>query len=387
MQYETVEDESDQVKGSATEKVAEPMTSARDAARNSYDLVPVGPRGAAPVTLDQQISYAEAMSKGAEAIPMHLRKNIGACLAVVDIATRANLSPYMVANKTYVQNDRLCFESQLIHALIDNSGILQGRLRIEYEGEIADGSRRCIVSGLMKGERVPHVHRGGSLAEVHPGFSYKTEGNSRGKKISYADGMAMIAAANGAKVDGLFVNGSPLWLRKPDVQLAYDTVRDWGRLHAPGALMGITDPHEMIEYDGVSDTAREVNPVDANVLHRLPGAQNGEGFNHSSVHAELDQVVGMSGGAKPEPAKDDKPKRGKQSVTAKAVEKKADPKVPSNAEEYRVYAEAWIKKEKDPDNAIARWDGEREQRDELKVPVKVRKALEDQIGDKFGAGK
>lgn len=382
-QVETIyyEEKAQEKAQNTAERVGEPMPASNETARNAYDVVPVGPRGASPNTLDQQVSYADAMARANTAIPAHLRKNIGACLAIVDIATRSNLSPFMLANKTYVQNDRLCFESQAIHALIENSGVLQSRLRVKYTGKIEDGTRACTVEGLLKGETSPHIHHGGTLAQLHPGYSHKVGDAKFGKKISYAEGQKLKAAAGDEKVPGLFVNGSPLWDRKPDVQLAYDAVRDWGRLYTPGALMGIMDQYEMQE-SGVEEM-KEINPVEENVLRRLPGAQNGDGFNHGKVHDELDQVVGHSGGAKPkaaepQPEKATKTKAGKQSVTTKA-----EPAQPTNAEEYKAYAERWFAKVKDPDDAMARWEGERELRDACKVPIKLRKQLEDAMAGKF----
>ena len=50
------------------------------------------------------------------------------------------------------------------------------------------------------------------------------------------------------------------------------------------------------------------------------------------------------------------------------------PKTPAD---YFAYCRAWIVAGKNPDDLEARWDGEHEMRDELKVTIKARKELED----------
>ena len=337
--------------GNGNGYVGEPSEPPRDSLREAQQLVPVGPRGVNPATLADQITYAQMMAKASEAVPQHLRQNPGACLAVIDIALRTGLSPYMVANKTYVQSGRLAFESQLVVAMIEKSGELQGRLRHRYEGEIHDGTRRCIVWGTLKGESTPHEHIGGMLRDLHPGHKEKD-----GKK---------------------FVLGSQLWDRKPDVQLFYDTARDWGRMNCPQAMMGVYAPEEYIEHIEHQEETQ-------NVLARLPGKQAGEGFNHAAATAELDQIVGNAGPdvvvreRKPHKIKDVTPPP-KTSMTAKPEH--ADPKT---AEEYQVYAESWIGRTKSFDNAVARWDGEKEMRAACKVPLRMRKALENKLAEKFG---
>lgn len=335
--------------------VGKPTDDPKSSLSEARSMVPVGPRGASPATLADQLTYAQMMAKAEAAIPKHLRLNPGACMAVIDIALRTGMSPYMVANKTYVQSDRLAFESQLVVAMIEKSGELNGRLRHRYEGEISDGTRRCIVWGTLTGEPTPHEHIGGTLKELHPGHSEKD-----GKR---------------------YVKGSQLWDRKPDVQLFYDTARDWARMNCPSALLGVYAPEEYVEYGG-PDLVEDVSP---NVMARLPGKQAGEGFNPATVAAELDHVVGNAGPEvvvrerQPRKVKDITPPKAAASTTVKA---KA-PKEPSNADEYHVYAASWIGKAKTFDDAIARWDGEKEMRVALKLPIKARKALENAIADKF----
>lgn len=351
----------------AAAKVGEPTQAPRDAVRESRAMVAVE-RGVRPASLAEQVTFAQAMSLGT-GVPPHLRNNVGGCLAIVDIAQRTSLSPFLLAGHCYVESDRLSFDAQAVQSIIENSGYLETHFRHRYEGE--GDNLRCIVWATLRGERQPHEHIGGTLKELHPGVSEKIN----------------------PKTGRPFVRGSQLWDTKPRVQLYYNTVRDWVRMHCPAALMGALAREEMIESGiGAADNAKVVS-----VLSRLPGAQNGDGFNHDNVRSELDQIAGVGGKVidqtddePPAPEKEKaKPPRGK-STTLKAEppkteKEKAKPAPqPTTAKEYKAYAEGWIGRETDKDNALARWDGERDIRDTLSVKIPDRKALEKLITEKFG---
>lgn len=364
-------------------------------------LIPVGERGAMPENFAQQIDYAQYMAKAAAAVPSHLRHNVGACLAVMDIAQRAGgLSPYMVANKTYVQNDRLCFESQLFHALAERSGLLSGPLRARFEG---DGDERtCIVWGYLKGESQPHEYTSPPLKTLHPGHTVK----------------------NGQK----YVKGSPLWDRKPDVQLFYDTARDWIRMYCPLAVLGIYSPEEIArgEAEMLPAEPRDVTPLSA----RLDNTQE-EGFVPGHVARELASIKTgkqtiLPAKAEAIPAEAAEAKPALETTVARPAERKPKPRAPKvappkrrpvktptiidsappeksatqrraeleqaaapngqprTAAEYALYAEQWISEATNYDEARKRYDeDERSIRDELQVPIETRRKLSDKLDNKF----
>ena len=234
------------------------------------DMIPVGPSGARPETFAQQVDFAKTMAMAKIALPEHLRGSPGDCLAIIDMASRANLSPYMVALKTYVQQGRLCFELQLFHAFAQGSGLMRGELNVEYEGE--GDERVCIITGFVKGDALPKVHRSPPLKDLHPGTVTKD-----GKE---------------------FVRGSQLWNCKPDVQLFYDTSRDWVRMYCPRAVLGIYSPEELEEYG--PDYARDVTPLSERLA--LPDRpQTGEGFRRGEHLAEELARISPNQGPAPEP--------------------------------------------------------------------------------------
>jgi hypothetical protein len=66
----------------------------------------------------QSVDFAKYMAKATHAVSRHLRDNVGMCIAVLDLATRWDFSPFMLAARCHVINDVLCYESQVIHAVI-----------------------------------------------------------------------------------------------------------------------------------------------------------------------------------------------------------------------------------------------------------------------------
>lgn len=389
--------------GNGREHIGEPMN-ATEAIREARELVPVGPQGATPANLAQQVDYAQVMAKAMSAIPKHLRNNVGDCLAVIDLASRSGLSPYMFANKTYIQNDRLCFESQLFHAMAQSSGLLDGDLTVEYEGTGDD--LVCIITGRLRGDPKPRVHRSPRLADLHPGRVTK-------------DGKT-------------FVKGSPLWDRKPLVQMFYDTSRDWVRIYAPRAVLGIYAPEEFEEY------APQIIHDAAGIAARLVNVDTSEGVGVNHVDRELKQIaegaartgiketkakvvaekkptaaarkveekVQPARGAKERAAaKRDgqaaKPQQTAPEKKAVAPEKKkeslpdpgagpkpvATPAPVANAklskvDEYIAATKKWIEETRNPEDCWTRWDSERDLRDKIGIPVKERNLLAAMISDK-----
>lgn len=331
------------------EIVDEPQQDARSEIQQARALIPVT-QGVTPANFAQMVDFAKTMALARNALPEHLRNNAGDCLAIIDISAKVGLSPYMVANQTYVQNKRLCFQSQLFHAFAQSSGLLKGDLHVDYEGE--GDETVCIVRGYLRGDPREKIHRSPMLKEVRP------KRNAEG-----------------------VVKGSPLWDRKPLVQLFYDTSRDWVRIYAPRSTLGIYTPEEMQEYE-------EPKPDVPKLQDQFSKADRSEGHKAGHVDAELANVAGNTNQApeKEEPKKK-KPEKAKKKTDAEKSAKEKTTKEngpPKTAAQYADYCSAWIQKETDKDNAEARWEGEFDMRTELSVPIKDRNELRAKLDAKFG---
>lgn len=317
-----------------------------------------------------EISKLMAISQ--QAVPEHLRNNPGMCLAVCLTAIEWKMSPFAVANKTYVTNDRLNYESQLVHAVIEARAPIQKRLAVRYEGDGLD--RVCIVSGIFHGETEAREHRSPPLKQLMP-----------------------------VKNDFGKVKGSPLWLKKPDVQMFYDTSRDWVRIYCPDVLLGIYTPDEVEQYGGqIGADAKDVTaqePVSPGLHDRLKAAANhdAEGYRDGVVEAGLQEgepaTQQDAAQTAPEPTQEvlppEKPRR--RHRKAKADEPQGDaaapqeptstsdpepapkaaeplpPARPRNPAEYEAHVRAWLGVLTDPDEIERRFASERKMRNDAGV--------------------
>lgn len=196
------------------------------------------------------MEFSKLMSLGGTAVPKHLRGNPGGCLAITIQALEWRMSPFAVANKSYEVNDRMAYEAQLIHAVIEARAPLKGRLRDRYEGEGTD--RLCIVTGHIKGEVDPLEYKSPPISKIK-------------------------------------VKNSPLWTADPDQQLWYYSTRSWARKYCPDVLLGIYTEEELREGMGV-EIARDVTP---SVGSRLKGSKGQKGFQPENVSTALEHKLGQ----------------------------------------------------------------------------------------------
>ena len=219
------------------------LTDNQQRVREAAELMPVGEGGAQPTNFAQLVDYANWMARSQAAVPLHLRNNVGACLAVIEIAHKFGFPAYMVARQTYLVNDQIAFMGQLIMAIINNFCPLKERLKFRFEGEGAD---KCvIVTGHIVGEVDPVEYRSPALKDIP-------------------------------------VKNSPLWKSDPEQQFCYFGARRWQSRYWPEGLFGIYSPEELAEGEKMdaprvgAANAKDVTPQPS-LRERLRGA-GGEGF-------------------------------------------------------------------------------------------------------------
>jgi len=192
--------------------------------------------------MTEVMEFSKLMACAGNAVPKHLQGNPGMCLAVCVQALEWRFSPFAVANKSYEVQGRLCFESQLVHALIEQRAPIRGRLQHKFEGEGDD--RKCIVTAILR-------ETGEAMEYTSPPISKITPKNS------------------------------PLWKTKPDLQLYYNTSRDFCRAYFPDVLLGVYAQDELRDHVG-PDNAKDVSKPD--VASRLRG-NKGRGFSQQHVES------------------------------------------------------------------------------------------------------
>lgn len=178
-----------------------------------------------PDVIAHMQSMAEAMAAARVTVPKHLAGSPGDCLAVVMQAAQWRMNPFAVAQKTHLVNGALGYEAQLVNAVVCASGAIKGRFHYEYRGEGA--SIECRVGAVLAGEG----------------------GMTWGEWLSAAS---------------VQTKNSPLWKSNPKQQLGYLQVKNWARLYAPGAILGVYSTDELAERPPervVSATVVEESPA------------------------------------------------------------------------------------------------------------------------------
>lgn len=181
-----------------------------------------------PASINSMMSLAEKMASSKVTVPDHLR-NSADCLAVVMQAAQWGMNPFAVAQKTHLVSGRLGYEAQLVNAVVMASGAIRGRFHYEYRG---DGEQmECRVGAVPRGE----------------------------SEIVWGEWLMLKNVAT---------RNSPLWKTNQKQQLGYLQVKNWCRLYAPGAILGVYTPDEL-EPDGVRPSPRIV-PRATDILPEYP---------------------------------------------------------------------------------------------------------------------
>jgi hypothetical protein len=215
--------------------------------------------GLFPKNLGEAMELAKLMAISGPAVPKYLRGSAGNCLAIILVATRWQMDPFAVASKSYVVfnkgEERVAYEAQLVHAVVNARAPIKGRLRHEIVGE--GDERRCKVWGTFRGEDKPHVYESETLGKLR---------DARGRN------------------DAGQVKGSPLWDTQPEVQLTYSAYRQWARTFTPETLLGVYAPDEFEDA-----TPIDTSPI-AQLGDRLRAAKEGaaRGFDASHVARDAD---------------------------------------------------------------------------------------------------
>lgn len=178
--------------------------------------------------MGQVMEFAKLMAVAGQAVPKHLRAQPGACLAVSLQALNWRMDPFAVANKSYMVNDRIAYEAQLIHAVIEQRAPIKGRIKGGVEGE-----------GVKRRWRL--------WCET-----------ADGDRVDY----------EGPEIGQIKTKNSPLWTADPDQQLWYYSVRAMCRRHFPDVILGVYEKEE-IQSEGMRDVTPTDRPIRVNLAQRI----------------------------------------------------------------------------------------------------------------------
>jgi hypothetical protein len=140
-------------------------------------------------------------------MPAHLAGKPADCFRIVVQAAKWRMDPFAVAECTSLVHGKMCYEGKLVAAVLQAMGAIEGRLDYAIEGSGQNAS--ITVTGTPKGGKPKSLK--GTVKE------WRTTGN-----------------------------GSP-WDKQPETQLVYRGTRQWARMYAPEAILGVYTPDE---FDG-----------------------------------------------------------------------------------------------------------------------------------------
>ncbi len=202
-------------------------------------------------------------------MPKHLVGKPADCFRIVIQAAKWRMDPFAVAECTSLVHGRMCYEGKLVAAVLRSTGAIEGRLEYKIEGT---GKNATItITGTPRGGK-PEVLKG-SVKEWETTHE-----------------------------------GSP-WAKQPETMLVYRGTRQWARLYAPEAILGVVTPDEAEDIREVVGTVVEPK---AAIARELPGQTvtiQGDQFT-------ADGLVKLVEEAKPAPAAEVKPKERDTSVAA-----------------------------------------------------------------------
>lgn len=178
--------------------------------------------------MGQVMEFAKLMAVAGQAVPKHLRGQPGACLAVALQSLNWRMDPFAVANKSYSVNDRIAYEAQLIHAVIEQRAPIKGRIKGNVEGEGAKRRWRLWCE------------------------------TDDGDRVDY----------EGPEIGTIKTKNSPLWTADPDQQLWYYSVRAMCRRHFPDVILGVYEKDE-IQPEAMRDVTPSERPQRVNLAQRI----------------------------------------------------------------------------------------------------------------------
>jgi len=188
--------------------------------------------------MGQVLEFSKLMAVSRQAVPKHLRAEPGACMAITLQALNWRMDPFAVANKSYMVNDRIAYEAQLIHAVVEQRAPIKGRIKGKVVGK--DSTRQWLLS-----------------VETKDGDVIEYEGPEIGK---------------------ITTKNSPLWKADPDQQLWYYSVRAMCRRHFPDVILGVYEKEEIEQSDGM----RDVTPATGGFAAKAAAAKAAEN-SHSKL--------------------------------------------------------------------------------------------------------
>lgn len=176
--------------------------------------------------MDKMLTLAKIMSTSTVSIPQHL-KNEGDCLAIIMQSAQWGMNPFSVAQKTFLLNGVLGYESQLVSAIINNNAPIKQRLEYEFFGPWENVIGKTKEKTSQKG----HKYRvSDSTPQDEKGVGVIVRATLHGETKPRELNLSLLQVTT---------RNSTLWAEDPKQQLAYLAAKKWSRLFCPDVILGV----------------------------------------------------------------------------------------------------------------------------------------------------
>lgn len=194
--------------------------------------------------MGHMMNVATFMAGGTMTLPVPYQKNPANCLAVVMQAAQWKMNPYAVAQKTHFVNGNIGYEAQLVSAVIQQSGAVNGMFKFEWFGPWEK-----IVGKIIERESKTKKDDNGYAKKYKvPGWSFDDE---EGVGITVSATLKGETEPRELKLllKQATTRNSTLWADDPKQQIAYLAQKRWARLYCPGVILGVYTRDELETID------------------------------------------------------------------------------------------------------------------------------------------
>lgn len=176
-----------------------------------------------PGAMNSLLAFADMMAKSSVTVPDHLKGKPADCMAIAMQSMQWGMNPFAVAQKTHIVSGRLGYEAQLVNAVVQQSNAIRGAFSYEFQG--AGDAMECRVGAVLRGDT----------------------------DITWGEWL---------RSGSVTTKNSPLWKVNPKQQIGYLQVKNWARLYAPGAILGVYTPDELESIAPPPPSNKHMGPAD-----------------------------------------------------------------------------------------------------------------------------
>lgn len=150
-------------------------------------------------------------------VPTQFQSNVSNCMIAIEMADRLGTGVMEIMQNLYIVHGNPSFSAKYLIALVNNSGVLKGRLKFRFTGDRSDDTWGCKAYG----------------------FCADTGEELEGSEITI--GLA--------RAEGWTEKKGSKWKTMPEQMLMYRAAAFWSRIYAPDATMGMHSSEELQESE------------------------------------------------------------------------------------------------------------------------------------------